>query len=496
MTANIIVSKKDDIYLKVDCGDRGTAQELCDFFTFVVPGYQFMPSYRNRMWDGKIRLYNIHSQELYTGLLDYVKHFAEERKIWVGIDFDENKETYTKQMVYKYMESLNIHAAGEKITPHQHQIEAIQKSLNERRTLLLSPTASGKSLIIYGLVRKRLEEDKKKVLIVVPTKSLVAQMESDFADYSSQDTWDAESNCHMIHSGRAKDTDKRIVITTWQSVYKLPPKWFEQFSSVFGDECHLFKSKSLTTLMTKLKVCPFRVGTTGTLDGTDTHRLVIEGLFGPVYKVTTTTELIEKELLSDLKIDCILLKYPDEECKAAKNFKYQEELDYIVSHERRNDFICNLALNSKGNTLVLFQYVQKHGKILFDLIEKNAEKNRKVFFIYGGTDVEQREEIRKLTEHETDAIIVASYGTFSTGVSIRRLHNIVFASPSKSRIRVLQSIGRQLRKSKYKECAKLYDVADDLHWKEHHNYTLNHFMERVKIYNSEKFNYKNVVIQI
>ena len=496
MAANIIISKKDDVYLKVDCGDRGTAQELCDFFTFAVPGYQFMPSYRNRMWDGKIRLYNIHTQELYAGLLDYVKHFAEERDIWVGIDFKEDKEKYTKQMVYRYLEKLNIHAAGEKITPHQHQVEAIQKSLNERRTLLLSPTASGKSLIIYGLVRKRLEEDKGKVLIVVPTKSLVAQMKSDFADYSSESNWNAENYCHVIHSGKEKETEKRVVITTWQSVYKLSPKWFEQFTSVFGDECHLFKSKSLTTLMTKLKGCPFRVGTTGTLDGTDTHKLVIEGLFGPVYKVTTTSDLIENKLLSDLKIDCVLLKYPEEECKSAKNFRYQEEIDYLVSHEKRNNFLCNLALNTKGNTLVLFQYVQKHGKVLFELIKNSVKGDRKVFFIHGGTDVQQREEIRKLTETQDDAIIVASYGTFSTGVSIRRLHNIIFASPSKSRIRVLQSIGRQLRKSKYKECAKLYDIADDLHWKSHHNYTLNHFMERVKIYNSEKFNYKNVVIQL
>jgi superfamily II DNA or RNA helicase len=495
MTQSIIITKKDDVNIKIDC-DRGTAQELCDFFTFTVPGYQFMPSYRNKMWDGKIRLYNIHSQLLYAGLLDYVKHFAKERNIWVGIDFEEDKGKYTKQMVHKYLESLNIHASGQKIKPHKHQIQAMQQSLNNKRTLLLSPTASGKSLIIYGLVRKRLQEDKNKVLIVVPTKSLVEQMKSDFIDYSSNDNWDAEDMCHTIHSGRDKNTDKRVVITTWQSIYKLPEKWFEQFTSVFGDECHLFKSKSLTTLMTKLKDCPFRVGTTGTLDGTDTHKLVIEGLFGPVYKVTTTTKLIEDNLLSDLKIDCILLKHPEQDCKLAKNFKYQEEIDFIVTNPKRNEFICNLALNTKGNTLVLFQYVEKHGKGLFELIKSKANKNRKVFFIYGGTNVEQREEIRKLTENETNAIIVASYGTFSTGVSIRRLHNIIFSSPSKSRIRVLQSIGRQLRKSKYKECAKLYDIADDLHYKSHQNYTLQHFMERVKIYNSEKFNYKNVVIQI
>jgi len=495
---SILVSKKNSVYLKVDCGDKGVAQELSDFFTFKVPGFQFMPAYRSRMWDGKIRLYNIHTQELYCGLLDYVRSFAEERNYWVGVDFKETEDQWSEQDVRDYIEGLKLVAGGNRVDPHDHQVNAICHALNKQRTLLLSPTGSGKSLIIYTLMRRRLEEDDRKVLIVVPTTSLVAQMENDFADYSSADkTWKASKQIHKIYAGQSKSTEKRVVITTWQSIYKQPVKWFQQFGSVFGDECHLYKAKSLSTIMSRLIDCEFRVGTTGTLDGTQTHKLIIEGLFGSVHKVTTTTDLIKKKLLSDFTIDCITLKYPDEDCKLAKQFRYQEEIDYLVANQKRNDFISSLACNTKGNTLVLFQYVEKHGKHLYDLISKNSiAKGKEVFFVHGGTDVEQREEIRTLAETKDNAIIVASYGTFSTGISIRRLHNIVFASPSKSRIRVLQSIGRQLRKSEHKDKARLYDIADDLRWKSKVNFTLNHFLERMKIYATEKFDYNTVTIKL
>jgi superfamily II DNA or RNA helicase len=396
------------------------------------------------------------------------------------------------------MKTLKLVAAGKPIDPHQHQIDAVYHALNRERCLLLSPTASGKSLIIYTLMRRRLEEDNRNVLIIVPTTSLVAQMENDFIDYASDDkSWKAQKHIHKIFAGQSKITEKRVIISTWQSIYKQPVKWFRQFGSVFGDECHLYKAKSLSTIMSRLIDCEFRIGTTGTLDGTQTHRLIIEGLFGAVHKVTSTTELIKQKLLSDFTIDCITLKYSDEDCKAMKRMRYQEEIDFLISHSNRNKFITDLACKTKGNTLVLFQYVEKHGKSLHDMILAQSKPlGKEVFFVFGGTDMEQREYIRNLAETKDNAIIVASYGTFSTGVSIRRLHNIVFASPSKSRIRVLQSIGRQLRKSEYKEKAKLYDIADDLRWKSKINFTLNHFLERIKMYANEKFDYNMVTIKL
>jgi superfamily II DNA or RNA helicase len=282
-----------------------------------------------------------------------------------------------------------------------------------------------------------------------------------------------------------------FIISTWQSIYKNSPEYFEQFDFVLGDEAHLFKAKSLTTIMTGLVNAAYRIGCTGTLDGTNTHKLVLEGLFGHVYKATTTKELMDNKYLAAFKIKCLILKYPEEICKLARkeSWEYKTEIDYIVSNPHRNRFIKNLALSLNGNSLILFQFVEKHGRVLFDLINDEKGK-RKVFFVFGGTDVEIRESIREITEKEKDAIIIASYGTFSTGINIKNLHNVVFASPSKSRIRNLQSIGRGLRIGDNKDEATLYDISDDLRIGKYTNFTLKHFIERVKIYEEEKFEYK------
>ena len=230
---------------------------------------------------------------------------------------------------------------------------------------------------------------------------------------------------------------------------------------------------------------------TGTLDGTKTHKLVLEGLFGTVEKVISTKELIDKKQLADFEIKCLILKHDDAMCLQLKDKTYQDEISYLIGNEQRNKFIKNLAVSMNTNTLVLFQMVDKHGKILYDMI-RNTENigDRKIFFVHGGTDTEDRENIRKIMEEENDAIVVASFGTFSTGVNIRNLHNIIFASPSKSRVRNLQSIGRGLRQSEGKEMAVLYDIADDLRFKKHMNFTLKHFVERVKIYTEERFPFK------
>ena len=486
----IKVKKKDEVYLKVET-DLSTDQEICDFFTFEVPGAKFMPLYRNRMWDGKARLYSMYTKELYVGLLPYLIEFANTLEYEIEVDVPDIGEQID---IDKFTDELRLQSNEKDIQIRDYQKEAVTKAINVGRTLLLSPTASGKSLIIYSLIRYHQLKNRKQ-LIIVPTTSLVEQMYGDFADYSTKNGWKVQENCHRIYGGKEKTNEYPVTISTWQSIYKYPKKWFEQFDVIYGDEAHLFKAKSLTTLMNKLVNTPYRIGTTGTLDGTKTHRLVLEGVFGNVHKVTTTKKLMDDKQLANLKIICCTLNYPDEIRKQLKGYNYQEEIDWIVTCPKRNEILKNLTIAQDGNTLVLFQYVEKHGKVLYEMLEK-ATKDRKVFFVFGGTDTETREEIRALTEKESNAIIVASYGTFSTGINIRNLHNIVFASPSKSRIRNLQSIGRGLRKGDNKVTCNLFDIGDDLSWKSHKNYTLNHLIERIKIYNEEGFDYKLVKIDV
>lgn len=483
--SDIIVSKVNEVFIKLNC-ERSYSQEISDFFTFYVPNYQFVPAYRNRLWDGKIRLLDLRTNQLYYGLIPYLKKFCSERNY--SIDFEPNvllTENFSIKEANDFISKLQL-----TLSPRDYQLESFVHAIRNRRLLLLSPTASGKSFILY-LILRYIQKECNKGLLIVPTTSLVEQMYSDFKSYG----YDSDFFCHRQYSGKEKHTNKFLTITTWQSIYNREKEYFEQFDFVLGDEAHQFKAKSLTTIMTGLTNTKYRIGCTGTLDGTQTHKLVLEGLFGPVLKVTTTKELMDKNQLSTLKIKCLILKYPEETCKLARHWDYKKELDYIVGNKYRNIFIKNLVLSLKGNSLVLFQLVEKHGKLLYDLIQTETQ-NRKVFFIYGKTDVEVREQVRAITENETDAIIVASYGTFSTGINIRNLHNVIFSSPSKSRVRNLQSIGRSLRKGDSKDEATLFDIADDFRIGKYTNFTLKHFVERVKIYDEEKFNYKFYNIEI
>jgi superfamily II DNA or RNA helicase len=488
----ITFTKRDEIYLKVD-GDTSTLQELADFFTFDVPGARFTPQFKHKIWDGKIRLLNLWTRELYVGLLDYAKDYCKQNGYAVEDNTGVRGEIVTEKELDKFFTSLPLASGGKKIEARDYQLDAVKVAIRNGRRLLLSPTASGKSLIIYLLLRWHLAKGRR-ALLIVPNIQLVEQMYSDFTDYAAADDWMVCDHACMIYSGKEKTNNFPIVISTWQSIYKLPKAFFDDFDLIIGDEAHNFKAKSLTTLLHKCLHARFRIGLTGTLDGTQTHRLVLEGLFGPVYKVTTTKALMDAGSLADLKITCLLLDYSEEERKAMKGADYQSEIDFLVNHPKRNKFIRNLALDRKGNTLVLFQFVEKHGVPLHAMIKEKAGEGRKVFFVHGGVDAEDREMVRQIVEKENDAIIVASLGTFSTGINIPRLHNIIPASPSKSRIRVLQSIGRGLRIGKEKDTCNLFDIGDDLSYKSKKNHTLKHMIERVKMFAEEGFTYKIVKV--
>ena len=460
--------------------------ELREYFSFYVPGYKYMPAYKSKRWSGKIRLFNQITRELNVGLYAHLKKFCADRMYPIELidnpeyGHPENKNQVPHQELIKFQGEL-----GMPFPLRDYQYDAVTHGIEQKRAILLSPTGSGKSFIIYNLMRWFMDAyDGQKILVVVPTTSLVEQMHKDFADYG----FDPEL-CHKIYGGKEKVTDKQILISTWQSIYKFPAEWFEQFGCVFGDEVHLFKAKSLSGIMNKCINAPYRFGTTGTLDGTETNKLVLEGLFGPTKTVTLTRDLQVQGTLAQINISILLLRYHNDVCHMMEGKTYQEEMDYIVTNEKRNKLITNLALDQKGNTLVLFQFVEKHGKVLFDMMRDKAEDGRKIFYVSGEVDAADREQIRGIVEGQKDAIIVASLGTFSTGINIKNLHNIVFASPSKSQVKVLQSIGRGLRQSENGVATKLYDIADDLHIGSHKNFTLRHSAERIKIYSKEQFPY-------
>ena len=483
----VFLEKFNEAYLRIKC-DPSVGRELSEFFTFEVPGAKFMPSVRKRIWDGRIRLYSPGTGKIYLGLLPYVEKFLQEQGHSIQYDSDFSKRNLDKSHTTKFIRSLE----KGKIRARDYQIDAVHNILECDRGLILSPTGSGKSFIIYALVRYYVEKfDEKKILIVVPTTGLVEQMYSDFADYG----WFPDEHCHRLYAGSDKHTNKEVIISTWQSIYKLDKKYFNQFGAVFVDEAHLAKAKSLTGIMTKLHECKYRIGTTGTLDGTEVHRLVLEGLFNVHEQVTTTSKLIERKELSNLHIRCLVLEHTLSNRRMMKGKTYQQEMEYLSTHRKRNLFISKLVSTLEGNTLVLAQYIEKQLVPLCLMITELCE-DRTIHFIYGATPTDDRERVRGLVEKSDNAIIVASYGTFSLGVNIQRIHNIVFASPYKSQIKVLQSIGRGLRLAGDKEQLNLFDIADSLVYNNKNNYTLNHFSERINIYNEQGFDYDIVPVKL
>ena len=487
----IVFKKKNDVYLTWTCNDRGEERMLSDWFTFLVDGHQFMPSFKNRYWDGKIRLADVNKKQIYAGLTLDIMKFSETMD--VRVEFEGTKydipgieQPLEDSFADGFLKALNPHSRGAPIEMRDYQVEAFKSAIRKQRCLLLSPTASGKSLIVYSLIRWYREVHERKILVVVPTVSLVSQMMSDFSDYSNGTFTDMQG----IQGGTTKDISKRVVVSTWQSIFKQPAGWFAQFGSVIVDEVHTATANSLKGIMEKLLICPDRIGLTGTLQDAQTSELVLKGLFGPVKKMISTKELMDRDQVSQMEIKLIQMVYNDIDKKNASKLDYQGELDFILNHTERNRIISKMAADLKGNTLVVFQRIE-HGKLLFDSIETDRHK----FYIAGETDKEAREAARHFTE-ENDVIIVASLGVFSTCVNIRNLHNLIFAHPTKSKIKVLQSIGRVLRKADSKEKAIVYDIVDDLKHGSRQNFALRHANERFKHYTAEEFDYKLYTVNL
>lgn len=473
--ADIVLHKINEVWIKVEC-DKSTLYDLSDRLSFYAPNYRFHPKFKMKIWDGKIKLLNIVDRKMYLGLhkklvdiatsLDYTVEYAP------GF-FNDSDISYDKREI----ENCSYE-------PRDYQEDAIKFALEKKRCVLLSPTGSGKSYIIY-LILKHI---KKRTLVIVPTINLVHQLSNDFIKYDKKSAnW-----IHKIMAGSDKNTKKPIVISTWQSLLEQDEDWFSQFDVVIGDECHLFTAKSLSAIMEKCVDIEWRIGTTGTISNADAkvNALSLEGMFGEILKVSTSKELIDKKHLSNFKIDAIILKYDNNIAKNVRGKNYHDEMEFIVTNEKRNKFIANLAISQNKNTLVLFQFVEKHGKPLYELIKEKAGTDKKVFFISGEVKGDDRENIRNLVNSTEDNIIVASYGTTSTGIDIPNLHSIIFGSSYKSSIKNLQSIGRVLRNHEGKDIATLYDIVDDFSTKSKKNFSVQHFLERLKIYNEAKFDFK------
>lgn len=488
MSIDVTIKVVNESKVRVLC-DNGIAAELKEHFAYMAPNARYDKRFKNKVWSGLIYLFSPHDRLLPYGLTWEVSKFCKVRGYTFQHDLPVPHKLYEYEDVEDYLTTLDLHAGGQAITARDYQIESIKTALNRRRLLIRSPTASGKSLVIYGLIRHFLKEHDQKILLIVPSTHLVEQMYTDFADYSSHDpTFDHEEMCQRLYGAfPSKVVTKRVLISTWQSLQELDTTWFHQFGMLLVDEAHGAQAKVVKRIAEAATNCFYRIGLTGTLKKDPLFTATLVGLFGPIRNVITTRELMDRGDVASLHIKAIEIKYSETLPVWKKMEKYHKEIEWLFAHDRRNNMIIKMVEEMKGNTIVFFNRIS-HGQLLHDMALKMLSKP--TYLIYGATEVDTREEIRGILEGTKDAVLFASYGTFSTGANVKNLHNGVFAAPSKSIIRVLQSIGRGLRNHESKEKFTLYDIGDNLE----KNVTIHHFIERLQIYKDEKFDVRYISV--
>lgn len=471
----------NDTFLRVKC-DRDIHEEIYQYFTFEVPNARHMPNHVSKggWWDGKMHLYDKRSSRILSGLAERIKQFASDRDYNI-VSFLPSPKVFSEEQLTEFINFIKP-----KYEVRDYQFTAFRLAVNDSRGLFISPTASGKSYIIYLTTQFLRGITEGNVLIIVPTTGLVKQMKSDFLDYNLGKALPI----HTIMEGAKKEVAP-ITIATWQSIYKMPKPWFSQFKCIIGDEVHLFKATSLKSIMEKADQTPYRIGLTGTLDGTLTNQLVLEGQFGRTHTVTDYQTLQDEGHIVKPKVKVLAFQYDKptrsiffDTCK-----DFAQEVQFLVQNQARNKNILHLTSALKGNILVLFNSIE-HGEFLYRIF-KEKFKDRPVYLIHGKIDADERERIRHAIESDDNAIAVCSYGTFSTGVNVKKLHHLIYAGPlGKSMIRLLQSIGRGLRVHDSKSIVTIWDLVDDLTYRKRKNFGLKHLMDRINIYDSVGFEYQ------
>ena len=489
--AILYYKKINETYIQIASDEDYVLKELSEYFSFFADGYRYSPQFKARVWDGKIRLVNLRTMTTLAGLVPSIAKFCAERNYQL-IDQTEQHLKFEADDISNFdqwVNSLNL-----PFEPRDYQLSTVRYALQSGRGLLLSSTGSGKSLIIYLVVRWMLKHDRK-VCLIVPSTSLVEQMHNDFKNYASKDdSFDVDQRVHKLYAKikTTKPYEDQCIITTWQSIQNYDKSLFETWDCVIVDEAHGCKAKIIDAILKGAINAKYRFGLTGTLTGMVCHEYQITGLLGSIYQATTTKDLQNQGYLSNCTIYMVDLKYPDGEAKQlwkeTKELKktYFDEVDFVNHHVKRQLFIRNLVCSLKGTTLILFRF-REHGEWLYNLIKEKIGDSRPIYHIDGKVDAKKREEIRQeLKKPDSNAILVFSVATSATGIDIKSIENLIL-SPSKSKVQTLQSIGRSLRLCEGKNGAKVFDIVDDLRTGRRRNFLYNLAQKRLEFYTSEGF---------
>lgn len=510
-------------YGTIESDDIYAFKDLKEQFSFYVPNYRFMPRYKAGLWDGKIHLINSVTRQFPVGIIQRMIDFCSNSNYEIEVDprLLPKKDPELKQKILKFISGMKYYSKKQEITPRDDQIKAIVRAIEQERCVNVCPTSFGKSLCIF-VETLWYTRQSKKVLLIVPAINLVYQFVNDITDYCTDESGRIASyipDFQCIYTGQEKfiREDTELVITTWQSVYKLSSEWFNQFGAIILDEAHSAKANCLTSIFDKSTEVAIRTGWTGTLKKTTVPGIQVEALLGPIETITETATLMSEGVVADLTIQVVRFNYEEELVKELQRYfeekrrvtgkhTYNDEIAFLENYMPRNQTIISMAGLYKKTGLLLYKHI-KHGKDLYE-IAHDKFPDRNIYRIDGtevirnDTKYKTYEELKPLIEKEKDAILICSFGVFSTGISIKNINYIFFTVPTKSYVRTIQSIGRGLRVSDIKTKLHLVDIVDDLcgytkKGKRHReNYAFKHFIERFDMYSDQKFKYQLNNIQI
>lgn len=494
--SKIYARKFNETHMIVESDDE-VEYELSEYFKFFIPTAKFTPKFKSGFWDGYISLFDKSRKTLYTGLFNPLKEFSDLRGYDLIYDQEEFGHEYSKDYITEWLDKQVITDGEDDITIRDYQFNAVLESIYNKRQLIQSPTSSGKSLILY-LFTKFFIEHGKNILVMTDSTNLVDQLYTDWINYSFKNDFDIDK-VQRIYAVASKAVSKPIVISTWQSQHstkkKVNTSHFNDFYDVvLVDEAHKGEANSIMNIMEQCTDIKYRIGLTGSLKKAKLNQLTLEGLFGEKYRTITTRELIDRGEIADIAIKMVMISYGKEIEKHVKKAKYEVQKDWLITLPERIKFISHLAGTLSGNTLILFERIE-HGKAILNMVQE-LYPDIPVYYIDGNVLKDRRNIIRGLIEKEEKSITIGSGGCVATGWSVKNIHNLITSESLKSIIRVLQSIGRVLRKSKTKSKCTYYDICDIPVSTGRRNYFKKHAAERAEIYLEEQLKVKTLKVEL
>lgn len=409
------------------------------------------------------------------GLLQEIESFLNLNQIAFSTNSDL-KQFFDIGFENPYVKKYNL-------TYREHQKLSIYKAMVKGRGVVVIPTAGGKTLIMCSIVeslRSNIKDENAKALVIVPSIQLVEQTAEDFKSYGMDKVTKWSGN-------NTPDPDATTIIAGSQILLseKTDLSFLADVKIFLGDECHGNKKANQINQIFNFLTTNYRFGFTGTMPTCKLDCWNIIGKFGPIIYEEKTEDLKQKKYISNFKVFILKLNHKNiPKIYINKNKPteaYENELDFLMNNQKRNEVICNLSKKLENNTIIMVDRID-HGVNIFNILKDTTQ--RPCYFIRGSTEIEEREKIRSLMEERNDVIVVAISKIFSTGINIPNLHNIIFATAGKAKIKIMQSIGRALRLHPTKNMAYIFDIADNTF------YGKKHLSEREELYLTENYNYE------